>query len=132
MPIMTGLACRNSVLIVEFAKQQHEQGMPRVAAAVEAARLRLRPIMMTSLAFILGVVPLTLAKGGGRKCGRRWARPSLAACWVSLCSVSSSRPSSTALHGVSDWWASPRSWLKTLTAGKPAVPRDTGNRLDSG
>jgi multidrug efflux pump len=63
--VLAGLACKNAVLIVEFAKQQHEHGLPRVAAAIEASKLRLRPIMMTSFAFILGVVPLMLASGAG-------------------------------------------------------------------
>lgn len=62
---MLYLACTNAVLIVEFAKQKHEHGLPRFEAVVEAATLRLRPIIMTSLAFILGVVPLVLAKGAG-------------------------------------------------------------------
>ena len=63
--VLAGLACKNAVLIVEFAKQQQEQGKPRFEAAVEASKLRLRPIMMTSFAFILGVVPLMLASGAG-------------------------------------------------------------------
>jgi multidrug efflux pump len=63
--ILAGLACKNAVLIVEFAKQEHEHGKHRVEAAIEAARLRLRPIMMTSFAFILGVVPLMLSTGAG-------------------------------------------------------------------
>ncbi len=63
--VLAGLACKNAVLIVEFAKQQHEHGLDRRHAAIEASRLRLRPIMMTSFAFILGVVPLVLAKGAG-------------------------------------------------------------------
>ena len=63
--VLAGLACKNAVLIVEFAKQQREGGMPRWDAAVEASKLRLRPIMMTSFAFILGVVPLMIAKGAG-------------------------------------------------------------------
>ena len=54
---LIGLAAKNAVLIVEFAKQQQEQGKDRFAAAVEACRLRLRPILMTAFAFILGVVP---------------------------------------------------------------------------
>ncbi len=60
-----GLAAKNAILIVEFAKSLHEQGLSLVEAAVQAARLRLRPIVMTSLAFILGVVPLVLASGAG-------------------------------------------------------------------
>ncbi|WP_109513053.1 efflux RND transporter permease subunit [Pseudomonas ovata] len=60
-----GLAAKNAILIVEFAKELWEQGTPLREAALEAARLRFRPIVMTSLAFILGVVPLTLATGAG-------------------------------------------------------------------
>ncbi len=63
--VLAGLACKNAVLIVEFAKQQREHGLPRRDAAIEASRLRLRPIMMTSFAFILGVVPLLIGKGAG-------------------------------------------------------------------
>ncbi|WP_223480145.1 MULTISPECIES: efflux RND transporter permease subunit [unclassified Pseudomonas] len=60
-----GLAAKNAILIVEFAKELHEQGMGYAEAAIEAARLRLRPIVMTSLAFILGVVPLAISTGAG-------------------------------------------------------------------
>jgi multidrug efflux pump len=63
--VLIGLACKNAVLIVEFAKHEQDHGRPRKEAAVEASRLRLRPILMTSFAFILGVVPLVLAKGAG-------------------------------------------------------------------
>ena len=64
--MLIGLASKNAILIVEFAEQLRGQGMSVVDAAVEAARIRLRPILMTSLAFILGVVPLVLARGAGR------------------------------------------------------------------
>lgn len=60
-----GLSAKNAILIVEFAKRYREQGMPLVDAAVTAARIRLRPIVMTSLAFTLGVMPLMLARGAG-------------------------------------------------------------------
>jgi multidrug efflux pump len=60
-----GLSARNAILIVEFAKSLHEQGMSLVDAAAEACRMRLRPIVMTSLAFILGVVPLAVSSGAG-------------------------------------------------------------------
>jgi hydrophobe/amphiphile efflux-1 (HAE1) family protein len=63
--VLIGLAAKNAILIVEFAKQLEDQGRDRRAAAVEAARLRLRPILMTSLAFIFGVVPLVWATGAG-------------------------------------------------------------------
>ncbi|MEM9195266.1 MAG: multidrug efflux RND transporter permease subunit [Myxococcota bacterium] len=63
--ILIGLAAKNAILIVEFAKQAEDEGQPRLEAAVSAARLRLRPIVMTSVAFILGVVPLMLASGAG-------------------------------------------------------------------
>jgi multidrug efflux pump len=63
--VLVGLACKNAILIVEFAKQLREQGRPREEAVLEACRLRLRPILMTSLAFILGVVPLVIASGAG-------------------------------------------------------------------
>ncbi len=64
--MLIGLASKNAILIVEFAEQLREQGMTIVEAAIEAARIRLRPILMTSFAFILGVVPLVLAQGAGR------------------------------------------------------------------
>ena len=60
-----GLAAKNAILIVEFAKDRMETGMGLLEATLEAARLRLRPIIMTSLAFILGVVPLAIATGAG-------------------------------------------------------------------
>jgi multidrug efflux pump len=63
--VLIGLAAKNAILIVEFAKQLQDQGKNRHDATVEACRLRLRPILMTSFAFILGVVPLVLAKGAG-------------------------------------------------------------------
>jgi HAE1 family hydrophobic/amphiphilic exporter-1 len=63
--LLVGLAAKNSILIVEFAEQLREQGMSIVDAAVESARIRLRPILMTSFAFILGVLPLALASGAG-------------------------------------------------------------------
>ena len=63
--VLIGLAAKNAILIVEFAKQLEDAGQDRFAATVDACRLRLRPILMTSFAFILGVVPLVLAEGAG-------------------------------------------------------------------
>jgi HAE1 family hydrophobic/amphiphilic exporter-1 len=63
--MLVGLAAKNAILIVEFAKANVEKGMPAVEAALEAAKLRLRPILMTAFAFILGVVPLVIASGAG-------------------------------------------------------------------
>ena len=60
-----GLSAKNAILIVEFAKENHEQGMALVEATVHAARQRLRPILMTSLAFMLGVMPLAISSGAG-------------------------------------------------------------------
>jgi HAE1 family hydrophobic/amphiphilic exporter-1 len=63
--MLVGLASKNAILIVEFAEQLRERGVPLVESALQAATIRLRPILMTSLAFILGVVPLVLASGAG-------------------------------------------------------------------
>ena len=63
--VLVGLACKNAILIVEFARGEERRGKDRLAAAVEAGRLRLRPILMTSFAFILGVLPLVFAAGPG-------------------------------------------------------------------
>jgi multidrug efflux pump len=68
--VLVGLACKNAILVVEFAQQLHRGGKSRAEAAVEASRLRLRPILMTSFAFILGVVPLVLATGAGAEMRR--------------------------------------------------------------
>jgi multidrug efflux pump len=62
---LIGLAAKNAILIVEFASQKMEEGMPLIEAAVEAARLRFRPIVMTSMAFVFGIVPLVFATGAG-------------------------------------------------------------------
>jgi hydrophobe/amphiphile efflux-1 (HAE1) family protein len=63
--VLVGLACKNAILIVEFARERVEHGLAPVDAAIEACRLRLRPILMTSFAFIMGVIPLVTAAGAG-------------------------------------------------------------------
>ncbi|MBK9121384.1 MAG: efflux RND transporter permease subunit [Phycisphaerales bacterium] len=68
--VLVGLASKNAILIVEFARQRRTAGAPRYEATLEACRLRLRPILMTSFAFILGVVPLLLASGAGAEMRR--------------------------------------------------------------
>jgi multidrug efflux pump len=68
--VLVGLACKNAILIVEFARDRQKEGASRFDAAVEAARVRLRPIVMTSFAFILGVLPLVIAHGAGAEMRR--------------------------------------------------------------
>jgi len=68
--VLVGLACKNAILIVEFARDRQDEGASRFDAAVEAAKVRLRPIVMTSFAFILGVLPLVIAQGAGAEMRR--------------------------------------------------------------
>jgi multidrug efflux pump len=68
--VLAGLACKNSILIVEFARHLESEGEPRLTAIIDACRVRLRPVLMTSVAFIMGVVPLVLATGPGAEVRR--------------------------------------------------------------
>ncbi len=68
--VLVGLACKNAILIVEFARDRQLEGASLFDAAVQAAKVRLRPILMTSFAFILGVFPLVIAEGAGAEMRR--------------------------------------------------------------
>ncbi len=68
--VLVGLACKNAILVVEYAKQLHQEGRPAFEATKEASRLRLRPILMTLFAFIFGVIPLMTASGAGAEMRR--------------------------------------------------------------
>jgi len=123
---LIGLSAKNAILIVEFAGQQHEQGRSLLESAIEAARLRFRPIIMTSMAFILGVVPLVIASGAGaasrRSIGTGVLGGMLAATFLAIFFV----PLFFVLIGTFNQWVKGRVALKSPTVpGEKSVAGPT-------
>jgi multidrug efflux pump len=119
--VLVGLASKNAILIVEFAKQQREEGKPRREATLQACRLRLRPILMTSFAFILGVVPLVTATGAGAEMRRTLGTAVFAGMLgVTLFGIFLTPVFFYVIQGVSDWLGPPAS--EAPHPQSPAVP----------
>lgn len=105
--VLIGLACKNAILIVEFARQAHLEGKSRAEAAVEAARVRLRPILMTSFAFVFGVIPLMIASGAGAELRQALGTAVFAGMLgVTLFGLLFTPVFYVACQGISDRWAS--------------------------
>ena len=123
-----GLAAKNAILIVEFARELFQQGASLADAAMEAARLRLRPILMTSLAFLIGVLPLAISTGRGREA----RMPSGPASWAAR---SQQRPLGFSLSRSFSSWSSACSTGRLGKAGEPPFRRGSVRkslRLDFG
>ena len=113
--VLVGLACKNAILVVEYAKQLHLEGRSAFEATKEASRLRLRPILMTSFAFIFGVIPLMIASGAGAEMRRSLG----IAVFSGMFGVTLVRhlPHAGVLLRALSGWASPACWLPPLPGG---------------
>jgi multidrug efflux pump len=131
--VLMGLACKNAILIVEFARELEFQGRGIAEAAVEACRLRLRPIVMTSVAFIAGVVPLVVAHGAGAEVRRiktaGWSLEDFAP--LLICATTQRFVRNRCINPV---WQSERSrqWGRVCPRGAPSRPQELGGHGRSG
>ena len=115
--VLVGLACKNAILIVEYAKRQAEQGKERHEATLAACKLRLRPIMMTSLAFILGVVPLVVSTGAGAEMRRTLGTAVFAGMLgVTLFGIFLTPVFFNVIQWCSEWYAARKAAAETLPA----------------
>src|SRR5438874_3273453 len=119
--VLVGLAAKNAILIVEFARDRQQEGASLFDAAVEAARVRLRPILMTSLAFILGVLPLVLAQGAGAEMRRTLGTAVFAGMiGVTLFGIFLTPVFFSVIQWLTDLWASPDTYAADIE--KSGVP----------
>jgi multidrug efflux pump len=119
--VLVGLACKNAILIVEFAKVQRENGMPRTQATLAACQLRLRPILMTSFAFIFGVVPLLVSEGAGAEMRRALGIAVFSGMLgVTLFGIFLTPIFFYVIQGIKDWWQN--NSLPTATATAAGTP----------
>jgi multidrug efflux pump len=131
--VLVGLASKNAILIVEFGKQLQERGLSRWEATIEASRLRLRPILMTSFAFILGVVPLVVARGAGAEMRQALGIAVFAGMvGVTLFGVFLTPVFFYVLRWLTEWWEvrhPPKPILDPAHAIPPALPDEPETRI---
>src|SRR5262249_13562836 len=120
--LLIALASKNAILIVEYAREKRAEGMDIIDAAVEAARLRFRPILMTSFAFILGVVPLVFATGAGASARRSIGIAVFSGMLASTCLAVLFVPSFYVVVRRFEEWRMARSAAKTAAEATPATP----------